>query len=255
MSIRPTERNETVYSSVQTPLTDLELKTKEAKTIYYYMILFIAIDYVVSALVIMKESYFFKSSEKNDINLFLIKFISLTVFFLFIVISLLFLNLKLTKIIRYIYIIVLAIYYLFEIVMNIRYFIQHFSKVDWMDMVFFLFILLTIIPRLFFFYNIDILIIKIIEIEDFKKGEEHDKLRQNLENKMERGDDTNWSKTSLPTERKQQSQFLAGANPNTNKSNKHNNDGNVYAIKENYIEEEKDNDNNNENNESNENDS
>ena len=244
MSIRPTERNETVYSSVQTPLTDLELKTKEAKTIYYYMILFIAIDYVVSVLVIMKESYFFKSSKKNDINLFLIKIISLTVFFLFIVISLLFLNLKLTKVIRYVYIIVLAIYYLFEIFMNIRYFIQHFSEANWVDMIFFLFILLTIIPRLFFFYNIDILIIKIIEIEDFKKGEEHDKLRQNLENKMERGDDTNWSKTSLPTERKQQSQFLAGANSSANKSNKHNNDGNACAIKENYIEEEQDNENN-----------
>ena len=248
MSIRPTEGNESSYSEVQTPLTDLELKAKEAKQIYYYMLLYVAIDYIVCALVIVKESYFFKSNKENDVTLFLIKIITLTAFFLFITISLLFLNMKLTKVIRYIYIIILGLYYLFEIFMNIKYFIQNFSEADWMDMVFFLFILLTIIPRLFFFYYIDILIIKIIEIDDFKKGEEHDKLRQNLENKMERGDDTNWSKTSLPNERKQQSQFLSGTN--ANKANKFNNDENVNAIKENYIEEEQE----NENNESNEND-
>ena len=60
---------------------------------------------------------------------------------------------------------------------------------------------------------------------------------------MEDRDNTNWSKTSLPAERKQQSQFLAG-NGNTKKSN---NDGNVYTIKENYIEEDKENEEENKN--------
>ena len=239
MSIRPTDGNDSSYSVVQTPMTDLELKTKEAKQKYYFMLILIGIDYLISVLVIIKESYFFKSDKENDIALFLIKLLSLTAFFLFIAISLFFLNLRLTKVIKYIYIIVLGLYYIFELFMNIKYFIQHFSESDWMDMVFFLFILLTIIPRLIFFYNLDGLIVRIVEIDDFRNGEEHDKLRQNLENKMERGEDTNWSKTSLPSERKQQSQFLTGSN--VNKTNKANNEGNVVSIKENYSEEEQDN--------------
>ena len=243
MSIRPSERNESGYTETQTPLTDLELKTSEAKKLYHYMLLLIGIDYFISVLIIIKESYFFRSEKENDVALFLIKLICLTAFFLFVIISLYFLNFKLSKVIKYIYIIIVSLYYLFEIIMNIKYFIQNYSESDWMDIVFFLLVLIPIVPRIFAFYYLDILIIKIVEIDDFKKGEEHDNLRQNLENKMERGDDTNWSKTSLPTERKQQSQFLTGST--IHKSNWANNDGKVYSIKENYIEEEQDNENNN----------
>jgi len=241
MSIRPSERKESAYSTVESPPTDLELKTKEAKAIYLFMLIFVGIDYFLSVLIIIKESYFFRNDKDNDITLFLIKTISITVFFLFIIISLVFFNLKLTKIIRYFYIIIVILYYVFEIFLNIKNFVTNFKDSDWMDILFFLFVLLTIIPRLFFFYNIDLLIIKINEIEDCKKGEEHDNFRENLENKMERGEDTNWSKTSLPSERKQQSQFLSGGA--NNKINKSYNDGNVYTIKENYIEEEQDNEN------------
>ena len=208
------------------------------------MLIFSLIDYIISALIIIKESYFFKNDKENEIALFLIKIISLTVFYLFIIISLVFFNLLLTKIVRYVYIVIGGIYYIFEIVINIIYFVKKFSDSDWMDILFFLFILITIIPRIFFFYYADVLIIKIKEIVDCKKGEDHDKLRQNLVNKMERGEDTNWSKTSLPSERIQQSQFLSGE---TNKVNKVTNDTKVYTIKENNIEEEQDNENDNNN--------
>ena len=236
MSIRPTERKDSAYSGVESPPTDLELKTKEAKSRFYFMLIFIGIDYIMSVLIIINESYFFKDKE-NDIILFIIKISCLTVFLLLVIILTFLLKQKLTKIIRYVYIIVLGLYYLFEIVWNIKSFIDDFEGTDWVDLVFFFVILLTIIPRLFVFYNIDLLIIKINEIYDCKNGEEHDQFRQNLENKMEDRDNTNWSKTSLPAERKQQSQFLAG-NGNTKKLN---NDGNVYTIKENYIEEDKEN--------------
>ena len=237
MSIRPTERKDSAYSAVESPPTDLELKTKEAKSRFYFMLIFIGIDYIMSVLIIINESYFFKDKE-NDIILFIIKISCLTVFLLLIIILTFLLKQRLTKIIRYVYIIVLGLYYLFEIVWNIKSFIDDFEGTDWVDLVFFFVILLTIIPRLFVFYNIDLLIIKINEIYDCKNGEEHDKFRQNLENKMEEDrDNTHWSKTSLPAERKQQSQFLAG-NGNTKKLN---NDGNVYTIKENYIEEDKEN--------------
>ena len=245
MSIRPTERKESAFSAVEAPPSDLELKIKQAKGIYYYMLMFLGIDYLLSVLIITNESNFF-SDDDNEYTLFIIKIICLTAFFLFFLISLYFFILRLTKIIKYIYIFFAFIYYLFELFLNIKDLVEDFSDTDWADVVFFLCALFTIIPRLFFFYNIDLLIIKILEIDDCKRGEEHDNFRENLENKMERGEDTNWSKTSLPTEKRQTSQFLSG---NTiGKPNKFNTEN---VIKENY--EEEDNNEKDENNIDNEN--
>ena len=46
----------------------------------------------------------------------------------------------------------------------------------------------------------DSFIRNLVEKYDCQKGEEHEDFRQNLENKMGRGDNTNWSKTSLPVD-------------------------------------------------------
>jgi hypothetical protein len=242
MSIRPTERKESAYSTEETPLTDRELKTKEAKVIYYMILLFGGIDYILSVLIIINKSNFFHSEEENNFTLFTIELSSVTVFMIFILLSLYFFKLQLTKIIKYIYIIVTIIYFCYDILMAIASFVDDNYKSDWIDIIFFILIILTIIPRILFFCYIDTLIKKLIEIDDIKKGEEHDKFRQNLENKMER-DDTNWSKTSLSSERKQQSQFISG-NLNNN-YNKLPNGENIASIKDNYIEEEKDNNNGN----------
>ena len=252
MSIRPTERKDSEYSAMETPPSDRELKERETKKKYYFILLFAGIDYILCVLIIINESNFFNTKEENDILLFIIKISCITIFFLFIVISLLFFKLKFTKIFKYIYLLISILYYLFQIFTNISNFISENSKGDWVDMLFFLFILLTIIPRIFLFYYIGLLILKLNEIYDIKKGEEHDKFRQNLENRMERGD-TNWSKTSLSSERKMPTQFLSGSNTSS-KHKKLISGENVISIKENYIEEEQDNENeNNENNNGNEN--
>ena len=245
MSIRPTDVKDSSYSIDETPLSDRQIKEKEAKNIYYIILLFAGIDYFLSVLIIINESNFFDSEEENDILLFIIKLCGITLFILFIIISLLFFKLKLTVILKYVYIIVSILYYLFQLFICITTFVRDFSQTDWVDMIFSLFVLISIVPRILLFYYIDILILKLNEIYDIKKGEEHDKFRQNLENKMERGD-TSWSKTSLSSERKQQTQFLSGSNSSSTKHIKLiSNVENVISIKENYIEEEQDNNENN----------
>ena len=246
MSIRPTERKDSEYSAMETPPSDREIKEKEAKAIYYIILLFAGIDYILSVLIIINESNFFNTEEENDVLLFIIKISSITIFFLFIIISLLLFKLKLTKVLKYIYLIMSILYYIFQIFTNLLNFINEYSKADWIDMLFFLFVLLTIIPRIFLFYYIGLLILKLNEIYDVKKGEEHDEFRQNLENKMERGD-TNWSKTSLSSERKMPTQFLSGNN-SASKHKKLISGENVITIKENYIEEDQDNENGENNN-------
>ena len=64
-----------------------------------------------------------------------------------------------------------------------------------LDYVFLVLHITVIVPRILFFFFIDGYIINLTEKYVFQKGEEHEDFRQNLENKMERGDNTNWSKT------------------------------------------------------------
>ena len=254
MSIRATERIESVYSNIESPPSDLELKTKEAKSINNLLFIFISIDYILSVLIIINECNIFKNKE-NDFIMLLIKVISLTLFYSLIIISLILLKQKLAKVLRYIYLAFAILYFLFELFLNVIIYMKEIPDNYWFDILFFILILITMIPRILFFYYFGLLIRKIIEIDDCKKGEEHDKFRQNLENRMERGD-TNWSKTSLPSEKRHQSQFLKGSTGSKfNKSTNNNNSNIVYSIKENYIEEEQDNgNNNNENNNENNND-
>ena len=80
--------------------------------------------------------------------------------------------------------------------MTLINFINNFPEINWVDIVFLIIAPLTLPPRILFFYYTGPLIIKISEIDDIKKGEEQDKFRNDLENKMGR-DDTDWSKISL----------------------------------------------------------
>ena len=217
-------RQESAYSTGEIPLTDLQIMTKEAIEKYNHILIFASIDYIIIILIFLYESNFFNSNE-NNITLFLIKFISLTLFYIFIIISLLLLNYILAKIIKYIYIIFALIFYLIEIIINLKNLIKNYS---FLGVVFLWIIFLGIVPRLIIFYYIRMIIIKISEIEDIKKGEEHEKFQEKLENKMQRVD-TNWSsKNSFDMERKKQS--------NINKA---------FSINDNDIkEEEKDNEDN-----------
>ena len=63
-------------------------------------------------------------------------------------------------------------------------------------------LLVSLAPKVLFFCYIDAYIVRLVEKYECQKGEEHEEFRQNLENKMERGDNTNWSKTSLSNEPK-----------------------------------------------------
>ena len=217
-------RQESAFSTGEIPLTDLQIMTKEAIEKYNHILIFASIDYIIIILIFLYESNFFNSNE-NNITLFLIKFISLTLFYIFIIISLLLLNYILAKIIKYIYIIFALIFYLVEIIINLKNLIKKYSV---LGVVFLWIIFLGIVPRLVLFYYIRMIIIKISEIEEIKKGEEHEKFQENLENKIQRVD-TNWSsKNSFVVEKKKK--------PNSN---------NAFSINDNYIkDEEKDNEDN-----------
>ena len=205
MSIRPTELKESVYESEDSDMTESEIKTEEVKKNYLFMILFIAIDYVITGVIIVHESNIFNSEADINYLFLIINGACLTAFFLFIIIALLFYKVCLSKIIKYLYIIILGAYFVYLLVLKIIYFVNHFDDVIALDWVFLVLLLLTIAPRLFFFCYIDAYIIALVQKYEYQKEEDHEDFKQDLENKMERGDNTNWSKTSLPNEPKRTS--------------------------------------------------
>ena len=205
MSIRPTELKESVYESEDSDMTESEIKTEEVKKNYLFMILFIAIDYVITGVIIVHESNIFNSEADINYLFLIINGACLTAFFLFIIIALLFYKVCLSKIIKYLYIIILGAYFVYLLVLKIIYFVNHFDDVIALDWVFLVLLLLTIAPRLFFFCYIDAYIIALVQKYEYQKEEDHENFKQDLENKMDRGDNTNWSKTSLPNEPKRTS--------------------------------------------------
>ena len=200
MSIRPTEIKETIYESANSDLKDSEIKKQVAKKKYYFIILFTSIDYVIIICNILYESNIFYSNEENNYIFLIINAACFTAFFLFIIISLLCYNVCLSKIAKYLYIGLSSIYFIYLLVLKIIYFINNFSNIEHLDTIFLILLLITIVPKLFFFCYIDAYIVALVEKDECEKGEEHEDFRQNLENKMERGDNTNWSKTSMPND-------------------------------------------------------
>ena len=89
---------------------------------------------------------------------------------------------------------------MYLLVIKIIYFVNHFDDIDTLDLVFLFLLLVTVVPRLFFFCYMDSFIRNLVEKYDCQKGEEHEDFKQNLENKMREGGGTNWSKTSLPVD-------------------------------------------------------
>lgn len=203
MSIRPSDIKESMYAPTEEScMSESEIKKQEVKKNYYFVILFLVIDYIMTVAVIIHESHIF-NKEKGDYDSvpYLIGSIAgFTAFFLFIIISLLLYRVCLAKVIKYIYLGICGAYFILLLVMKIIYFVNHFDNLDYLDILFLLILVLTLIPKIFFFCYIGNYIIRLVEKYEAQKGEEHEDFRQNLENKMERGDATNWSKTSLPSQ-------------------------------------------------------
>ncbi len=88
MSIIQSQRKELEYWSTEIPSSDVQLLTKEAKKNYRFIFIFSSIDYILIILIILNESNFF-DSDKNNISLLIIKLFILSIFYLFIIISLL----------------------------------------------------------------------------------------------------------------------------------------------------------------------
>ena len=199
MSIRPTEINNPMFVSGVSDLAESEIKKGELKKKYIFLLLFLVIDYIMTIFTIFQESNIFKEGD-NNYTFLAINAICFTVFDLFILISLSLFRVYLSKVIKYLFLIIIFIYFFFLLIKKIAFFVNNLDDVSLIDVLFLFFLLISIVPKLLFFCSIDSFIVKLMETNECQREEDHEDFRQNLENKMERGDNTNWSKTSLPNE-------------------------------------------------------
>ena len=199
MSIRPTEINNPIFESNAPDMTESEIKIQQLKKKYLIIALFVTIDYIITLMVIFQESNIFKEDE-NDYIFLSVNSIIFTLFDLFILISLSFFRVYLSKVIKYLFIVIIYIYFFFLLIRKIVFFVNNFDDVSVIDLLFLFLLLVSIFPKIFFLCYIDPFILLMIEKNECQRQEEHEDFRQNLENKMERGDNTNWSKTSLPSD-------------------------------------------------------
>ena len=199
MSIRPTEINNPMFVSGVSELTESEIKKVELKKKYLFLLIFLIIDYIMTIFTIFQESNIFKE-EENDYMFLSINAIGFTVFDVFILISLSLFRVYLSKVIKYLFLIIIFLYFFFLLIRKIAFFVNHIDDVSLIDVIFLFLLLISVVPKLFFFCSIDGFIVKLLERNECQREEDHEDFRQNLENKMERGDNTNWSKTSLPND-------------------------------------------------------
>jgi hypothetical protein len=201
MSIRPTDLKESAYEPSETSnLTESEIKKEEVKKKYLFILLFLIIDYLITISIILDDSNIFRDLDNINYANLLVSGICLTAFYLFILISLILYRVCLSKIIKYLFLVLIGGYFFYLLIMKIIHFVNDFSDLGYLDFIFVSLLLVSLAPKVLFFCYIDAYIVRLVEKYECQKGEEHEELRQNLENKMVRGDDTNWSKTSMPSE-------------------------------------------------------
>ena len=200
MSIRPTDLKEPVYEA-EPDLAESEIKKKELKINYILLITFLSLDLVITIIIILHESNVFNQGEIHLVFL-LVNIIIFTVFSLFVFISITLFKEDLAKIVKFLHIILTMLYLGYLLIKKIIYFANNFKSIGVFDVIFIFLLLLTIIPRVLFYVYIKKYIVILKEKNECQIGEEHEDFRQNLENKMERGDNTNWSKTSLPSDKR-----------------------------------------------------
>ena len=203
MSIRPTDVKEPIYET-DSDLTESEIKEKGLKKYYLLLSIFLAIDLVITIFVILHESNIFSEKENNLVFL-IVNLVCFTAFSLFVFTSISLYKVCLSKVVKYLHIILTMLYFGYLLITKIIYLVKNFKNIGVLDLIFFFLFLLSIMPRIFFYVFIRRYIVLLMEKNEAQRGEEHEDFRQNLENKMERGDNTNWSKTSLPSELKRAS--------------------------------------------------
>ena len=193
MSVSMSFNDKTVDSAVSNPEPEPVFIGKEGTENFKKSITWVLIDLIATIFLILVEFGLF-DGEIEIMNLIIVLIIALVIFAIVIVFVLSHVT-TLVIISKYAYIIIGSLYYAYKLLKAIIYLITNNSEISNLDLVVFVIILASIIPRILGFYNIELLAKVCKKVDESKRILAHEKLIEKIGNKVDRGGYSRWSNT------------------------------------------------------------
>ena len=193
MSISLSFNDKTYESAVSNPERESVFIGREGKEFFKKSILWILLDLFVTIFLIAVEYGLFKET----IELFKLIIVASIAFVIFVIVLLFILShvTILLLIAKYSYITIGSIYYAYKLVLMMIFLIKNESDISNFDLVIFCIILASIIPRIFGFYNIELLAKVCQKVDESKRVHEHERFIEKIGNKVDKGGYSRWSNT------------------------------------------------------------
>ena len=193
MSVSMSFNDKTVDSVVSNPEPEPVFIGREGTENFRKAIIWILVDLVVTIALIAFEYGLF-TDDIDIINLIIIGSIALVIFACILVFVLSHVTI-LVLLSKYVYIILGSLYYAYKLLQMIIFLIDNESDISNLDLVIFVIILASIIPRIMGFYNIELLIKVLRKVDDSKRILAHEKFIEKIGNKVDKGGYSRWSNT------------------------------------------------------------
>ena len=193
MSVSMSFNDKTVDSVVSNPEPEPVFIGREGTENFRKAIIWILVDLVVTIILIAVEFGLF-TDDIDIINLIIIGSIALVIFACILIFVLSHVTI-LVLLSKYIYIILGSLYYAYKLLQMIIFLIDNESDISNLDLVVFVVILASIIPRIMGFYNIELLVKVLRKVDDSKRILAHEKFIEKIGNKVDRGHYSRWSNT------------------------------------------------------------
>ena len=190
--------NERTYDSIiSNPEPEPVFISREGHSNYIKAVICIVVDFFVTIFLIFVQYGLFGIFEE-EMNFKLIAIISSIAFAFFACVLIFVITHKTILVIisKYMYILVGGIYYGYRLTLMIIYLVKNEKGISTGGLIFFIIILASILPRVFGFYNIEILAKVCKKVDDNKRILEHEKIVEKIGNKIDnRHSYSRWSNT------------------------------------------------------------
>ena len=217
MSVSMSFNDKTVDSQVSNPEPEPEFIGKEGKESFKKSVIWILVDLVITMFLITVQYGLFQG-DIEVISLIIVASIAFIIFLCILIFVLSHITI-LVLISKYAYIVIGGIYYAYKLILMIIFLISNESDISNLDLVIFVVILASIIPRIMGFYNIELLIIVCRKVDDSRRILAHEKFIEKIGNKIDKGGYSRWSNT-LEIERVSNANLSTAEESDKKKKNK-----------------------------------
>jgi hypothetical protein len=194
MSVSASFGEKTNETAISNPERETVFIGREGTEHFKKSIIWIIIDIFVTIFLIAVE-YGIIGESKREIFKFII---IVSIAFVILVLILIFVLSHVTILVliaKYVYITIGSIYYGYKLILVIIYLIKNDNDISNFDLVIFCVILASIMPRVFGFYNIELLAKVCEKVDDSRRLHEHEKLIEKIGEKVDKGGYSRWSNT------------------------------------------------------------